>query len=464
MSFERLGALVQRASGLQLVQAQLPVVERFLEQRREARGAPTVAAYLDELERDGGEELQRILNLVTNGLTYFYREPDQLEGVRALMQRFRSREDRPIALWCAGCSTGEEPYTVSLIASELGLPLECLATDVNTDVLDIARRGRYRPWGLRALDEDRVQRHFVGRDGEFEVRADLRGQVRFQRHNLLSPAYPRPEAAAAWDLILCRNVLIYFDRATQARVVDGFARKLDRRGHLFLGVSESLQALDTTFELAVLGDAFYYHPRSGSGRRPQGAERPAPPVPPAADRKPVSRAFQSSQWRTILERLQEGDLRDGEVRLRDYLRRHRDHAAAWVTLGNLALEGRRQREALEHYDQAVQVDPLDPEVHFATGHAFRRIGDTDRAARSLRQALFLDDRNWVASFQLASLLRQTGRRAEARSEYAETLRRIESSGALQPLRHAHFPGLEDITGLRRSVELACRREVERSGR
>jgi len=148
--YQRLSQLISQRAGLVLPKGVRPSVERFLSTRCDATGNPSVSSYLDALEQDGDPlELQRLLNLVTNGLTHFFREPLQLAGVRQLMAAFPHRGERPMTIWCCGCSTGDEAYTLTMLAAESNLAVECLATDLNTESLEIATRGQYNAWSVR---------------------------------------------------------------------------------------------------------------------------------------------------------------------------------------------------------------------------------------------------------------------------------------------------------------------------
>jgi chemotaxis protein methyltransferase CheR len=184
---------------------------------------------------------QEFINAMTTNLTRFFREAGHFELLAKLLAE--APAGRPLSIWCAGCSTGEEAYTIAMTAVEtLGEPcssLRVLATDVDTDVLATAAAGVYPAEAARDLERARLRRFFLAgtgaNSGRIRVRPELGQLVRFEHHNLRGSAWP---AAASFDAIFCRNVLIYFDQKTQAEVLERFRACLRPQGLLFSGHSE----------------------------------------------------------------------------------------------------------------------------------------------------------------------------------------------------------------------------------
>ncbi len=211
----------------------------------------------------GPEELNALVELLVVNETYFFREADQLRAfARDLVPALLERRGT-VRVWCAACSTGEEPLTLAMLLRDQGLleRVELVASDISTRVLARAQAGRYGGRSLRVLPDDARGRHFdeVG-DGWLRVHDDLVRKVRWQRLNLFD--FDGVGNLGAFDAILCRNALIYFDDERVLRLVERFARSLSPGGLLLVGASESLLRFGTAFDCEEHGGAFFY--RKGS--------------------------------------------------------------------------------------------------------------------------------------------------------------------------------------------------------
>ncbi|MGB8930133.1 MAG: CheR family methyltransferase, partial [Anaeromyxobacteraceae bacterium] len=271
---ERVGLHV-RADGLQALR--LALTARLEEL---AGAASTARGYLKVFETEAGdEELRRLLPLVTVGKTSFFRDDRQFHALRALLPdllgRARAR-GRRLSIWSAGCATGEEPYSLAMCAAEAGAEpdeVEIVATDVNPEAVAAAARGAYEARRVKDIAAPLVEAHFDRQGDRYVVRAGLRRYISAIRpHNLVSAIFPRPASGAGWDLVFCRNVIIYFDTATTQQVLAQFHQALVPGGYLFLGYSESLFRLFEGFELTEVAGAFLY-------RRPERGSRVGPPAP-----------------------------------------------------------------------------------------------------------------------------------------------------------------------------------------
>ena len=239
--FARIRRLVFALCGISLSAAKVDMAYNRLVRVLRARRMAHFSAYLDLVEGGEAAARQEFINAMTTNLTRFFREA----GHFALLARLLvdAPAGRPPAIWCAGCSTGEEAYTIAMIAAEsLGTraqALRVLATDVDTEVLETAAAGVYPADAARDLDQARLRRFFLAgtgaNGGKIRVRPELAEMVRFQHHNLRGTVWP---AAGSFDAIFCRNVLIYFDQKSQAEVLERFRTCLRPGGLLFAGHSE----------------------------------------------------------------------------------------------------------------------------------------------------------------------------------------------------------------------------------
>ncbi|MBK7861749.1 MAG: protein-glutamate O-methyltransferase CheR [Archangiaceae bacterium] len=264
--FRLLSDLVHGASGLAMREDFKFVAERRLLPRVEALGLSDFGAYQRYLRFDarGREELELACELLLPHETYFFREPNQLECfvneiVPRLVEQHRGR--RRLRLWSAGCSTGEEPYTLAMLLEETGRfegwDVQVHGTDLSRRVLSTARKAEYAPSALRSTSPERKLRHFeVVPGGKVRVKAPLRAQVSFSHLNLIVPE--AADLLPFMDVVFCRNVLIYFDLEARRRVISSLYRRMQPGAWLLLGHSESLLTVTTDFEIVQLdGDLVY---------------------------------------------------------------------------------------------------------------------------------------------------------------------------------------------------------------
>ncbi len=259
--FARLRALVAEHTGIHLTAAKRDMTYGRIVRRLRALGLASFDEYCELLERDGGAELEQFVNAITTNLTSFFREGHHFEFLAesALPELLeRNRAARRLRLWSAGCSTGEEPYSIAITLLEScpairGWDARILATDLDSNVLERARRGVYPAERIATLSPARAARWFTRLDGGAEVRVtpQLQELIRFRRLNLLEPWPMR----GPFDVIFCRNVVIYFDKPTQRRLFDRFAEILAPAGYLLVGHSETLFRVSERFEL--IGKSVY---------------------------------------------------------------------------------------------------------------------------------------------------------------------------------------------------------------
>ncbi|MEW6489199.1 MAG: protein-glutamate O-methyltransferase [Thermodesulfobacteriota bacterium] len=253
--FRRLAEFVQGHCGIRMPEAKRVMVESRLRKRLRVLGLPSFRAYCDYVFGSRGEgERVHLVDALTTNKTDFFREPQHFEYlVRAalpqLVREAGSGVRRPLAAWSAACSTGEEPYTLAMVLSEVaeGLPgfrFQVLATDISTRVLERARNAVYAEERVEPVPAPLRRKYLLrSRDrtqGLVRVAPELRSTVRFRHLNLLDADFGLREPQ---DVIFCRNVMIYFDRETQEGVLNRLCRHLAPGGYVFLGHSETINGL-----------------------------------------------------------------------------------------------------------------------------------------------------------------------------------------------------------------------------
>ncbi len=271
--FRMFADLIRKHSGLDFDEASRFLLERRLARRVRELELGSFAAYHYRIRNSssGHDELPNLIDELTTNETYFFREYGQL---RALIDEIfeelqfdrEKRGGRPINVWSAGCSSGEEPYSVAMLAREAGLKpgvdVHVYASDISRRMLSKARKGVYREASFRETDPHLREKYFIEKDRLWQISDDLKRDVDFIHLNLLNNS--KMALLRTMDVILCRNVIIYFDIDTKCQVIGTFYEKLRPGGHLLLGHSESLINLSTSFELRHLRrDMVYRRPLPG---------------------------------------------------------------------------------------------------------------------------------------------------------------------------------------------------------
>ena len=253
--FARIRRLIHAHAGISLHEGKQAMVYSRLSRRLRETGHADFTGYLDALEHARGPladaEWQAFVNCLTTNLTAFFREEHHFQALQADLQ---ARRGQPLRLWCNAASTGEEPYSIAMtVAETLGggaSQVSLLGTDIDTQVLATARRAVY-PADARGLDPARLKRHFLRGTGPntgfIRVRPELARSVEFRPFNLMSASWT--DLGAPFDIVFCRNVMIYFDAPTQRRVLERIHAQMTPGGLLYVGHSEHFAEARDLFRL-----------------------------------------------------------------------------------------------------------------------------------------------------------------------------------------------------------------------
>jgi chemotaxis protein methyltransferase CheR len=249
--FDRVRALIHKRAGIALAESKQEMVYSRLARRLRATGIRSFQAYLDGLESglDSGE-WEAFTNALTTNLTSFFREEHHFP---ILAEHVRKAKE-PITVWCSASSTGEEPYSIAITLCEalgtLTPQAHVIATDIDTNVLNTASNGIYALDRLDKMSSERAKRFFLKGKGEqaglVRVRPELRQMITFKQLNLLADDWP---ISGPFDVIFCRNVMIYFDKPTQGKILARFAPLMKPDGLLFAGHSENFLYVSDAFKL-----------------------------------------------------------------------------------------------------------------------------------------------------------------------------------------------------------------------
>jgi chemotaxis protein methyltransferase CheR len=250
--FERVRAMIYREAGIKLASSKRQMVYRRLGRRVRALGLDSFSAYLDVLERGNQAERQEFTNALTTNLTSFFRESHHFPVLADHVLNIGRR--REVIVWCSACSTGEEPYSIAMTLIDAFRswtpPVRILASDVDTAVIEAAARGIYPYERVEQIPERKLHGYFLkGRGanaGSVKVRPELQKLITFRQVNLLASNWP---VRGPIDVIFCRNVMIYFDKATQRQILERFHPLMRPEGLMFAGHSESFQHAQDLFRL-----------------------------------------------------------------------------------------------------------------------------------------------------------------------------------------------------------------------
>jgi chemotaxis protein methyltransferase CheR len=249
-NFELYRKLIYAESGITFTPTNRSILESRLKEQIRDKKFATVKEYFDEISKNK-EELKLFLDSITTNLTRFFRNQahfDALEHhvVPELIKNIKKTNSGTIRIWSAGCSTGEEPYTIAMLMKEIlppGWTFDILASDISLKCLMTAKEGFYAESRIAGVPDHYLAKYFDKVDSGFKIHDDIHSKIRFDYHNLKNDSGQRN-----FDIVFCRNVIIYFDEAAQTAVINRFWDAMASKSFLFIGHSESLFGMDTKFE------------------------------------------------------------------------------------------------------------------------------------------------------------------------------------------------------------------------
>jgi chemotaxis protein methyltransferase CheR len=252
--FERIRKLIYSSAGIALNDSKQQMAYSRLSRRVRATGAGSFHEYLNRLEasRDSSE-WQEFINSLTTNLTYFFREQHHFPVLEEFVRKHLKENPKPPRVWCSAASTGEEPYSIAMTVAEAGAPqAKIIATDIDTNVLAQADRGVYKLETVQSVENKLLRKYFLKGSGDnaglVRIRPELRQMLVFRQTNLLEDSWAI-RSNDPFDVIFCRNVMIYFDKPTQKNILQKFAQVLKPGGLLFAGHSENFSDSGAHFRL-----------------------------------------------------------------------------------------------------------------------------------------------------------------------------------------------------------------------
>jgi chemotaxis methyl-accepting protein methylase len=424
-ALEKLVSLIRDTTGNVISPARYAFLEEVAQRRARSRGFPSVKDYVHALTANALEgEWESLIPLVTIKESYFFRAPQQFEIIReqVLPRLMQARSQaRHLRIWCAACARGEEPSTLAMLLDVepalAGWDWTIVATDVDEGALSGAKLGLYGDRAVNQVPAPLLERYFRRRGKLFEFDSELRSRILYRHLNLAHAPFSLPFAEC--DLILLRNVLIYFRRPLQRRVISQVGQLLAQHGYLFLGASETLWQIQDDLEATDLGSCFCYRHRTGPPPEPPKLPKPVPPVrvspPPPVVPKPAPRPVPAIEP-------PQPPPQPSPI------------AAIHTPFGISEMLARAARDLAENrigdatraIGQLMESDPSDPEAYALEGFLHDLSGRTDDATASYRAALYLDAALFQVRVLLADCLLRLGHHDLARHQYREALAVLDS--------------------------------------
>jgi chemotaxis protein methyltransferase CheR len=442
-------------SGLHFERRNLKILERGLAARMAALRIGSYREYFEYLTRhiQDRHELQKLLTFLTIGETYFFRYHAHFDALRKfLVTELADKGNKRIRLWSAGCSTGEEPYSLAMTVME-AFPdwrerdIRILATDINNRSLKQAREGVYTPWSMRVIEKRYLDSYFDKIGKSYIIREEVKSLVDFSHLNLQTDQYPAPDGEFRdLDAIFCRNVMIYFSLPTTRQIVEKIAATLVPGGLFFLGHAETLFQISSRFERHSHGGGFYYREKKGrsapllqktapvpvTASEKKSAKPPPAPVPrkavlgrASAIVKPPREQDAEGLYQKAQTLFEEEKFEEAAALLGDVVRQQPDHTGALVLQGFVMANSGRFHEAITLCQKALAVNDLLPEAYFLEGLVLDMTDRLDEAVEEYRKTILLRMEFVMPHYFLGRLYVRLGRMTDGAREMRNTLKILE---------------------------------------
>ncbi|MDP2761180.1 MAG: CheR family methyltransferase [Sideroxyarcus sp.] len=407
-------------------------------------GYASCEELLDSLQQSDRyvAELEWLISRITVGETYFFRDQSQMDYLRQIwlpevINRKRENGEKTLRIWSAGCSSGQELYSIAIMLHE-ALPdleswtLHLLGTDINTDGLSRAIRGEYGEWSFRATNEDIRRQHFIHKShNQHKIKPQFRSMAKFSFLNLADDSYPSIMTEThAMDLILCRNVFIYFDASMTINVLKKFTNCLVPEGRLLLGASDMMPTSVDGLEFGEWGGMFYYRradekyapqPLIKAPWRPQAFTLPATPSAPQpaviemlpAPAAPVSAPPVALEPESIDARirilLREERWNEAMAAITQYMDIHGETPAMLQHRAKALSNRGESLQAVQLCQRSIELDPLNHHTYLIMALALLELNRMQDAESALRKVIYLNRDFIEAHFHLALLQLRLGK-------------------------------------------------------
>lgn len=394
--------------------------------RRLAQGDP--ADYLQKLRNQDANtpEWQRLINTLTIGETYFLREENHFELLKKhilpkLVLHRRQQKNYRLRVWSAGCASGEEPYSIAIILHQF-LPdiakwdIEIYGSDINDYTLTTARLGIYRPWAFRDTDAIFQQNYFNKVEGGYQIKPFVQSMVNFRQQNLLDK-----NTHGKFDIIFCKNVMLYFDDPYINQVETHLFDALNPRGWLFLGQAEALRFNRDRWKTHIFpGAPIYQHPKGVN----TPIEYPAKPAELDDDTQPIPVMLGDAEnyYLLAVDAIHEDNNTLAEHYLSLAISEKHDLAVSHTLLAWLFANRKAFPEAEAHIKATLAKNALHADAHYVSAMVAHEQGDVTDAIRELHMTLYCDNYHVLATLMLGNIYAKTGDLPRAYNQWAKVRR------------------------------------------
>lgn len=494
-TYEQFRHLILERSGLHFPEKRRRDLETGLRRAFSETACPDLQAYYDLLARNhtAGQTWERLIAQLTIGETHFFRNRPQFQALqREILPQIIAQKrstTRQLRIWSAGCATGEEPYSVAILLHTLLADLDrwnitLLATDINREALQRAQRGLYGAWSFRERGWEHLQtRYFIQQGDQWKIVPEIRRMVTFSYLNLVEDPYPSlANNTVAFDLLLCRNVTIYFTPAITQAVIDRFYEALIAGGWLVVGHAEPSLEIYARFEPRNYpGAVFYQKPAPAARFDLSWLEAPEPPrqrpvappsplkkvlpptpppqtAPPAAEEKAPPPTPEPAELCAEAEALVEQGQDEAALELLHRAIEQDDHCSrAYYLAGKVYADTGQWEEAHRWCDLALDQDPLLVEARLLLSLIHSQQGHLEEAITEMKRVVYLDRNAILGHFCLANLYREQGHRGRARKSLQNAAHLLEGLPS-----DAKIPWSDGMTAgrLRYIVQQRLEREEE----
>jgi chemotaxis protein methyltransferase CheR len=458
--FRLFQVLLRETSGLHFDEARTQFLQSALWQRLQHRGYESYLEYYNFLKfhPDGRHEMRELLDLITIGETYFFRNKAQFDVLMKsvlpdILRRKVDSGDKCIRVWSAGCSGGDEAYSIAIAFSEAvpssgGWRIAILGTDINRKGLACAKEAVYGEKSIGYLPKEYVERYFNVRGSTYVLNAEAREVVQFEYHNLARDPLLH-EGMQNVDILFCRNVTIYFDLETTRRVIGNFHNCLSREGYLFLGHTETLWQIPHNFERIEFPQTFIYKKRLGPVMQDAMTpfmEIPQPPVAHVASPEKMgleNRIFEREAGFCTREKT------EPPVRVRNPGSVQRagspggapeEEIRASLGKATVLANGARYQEAADLLAKIIEADNLNVEAYYLLGVLCYKNSRLKEAEAQFRKVIYVNPESVLAYYNLGNTYLRLGKLSEAAREFRNAIRLME----YRP-REEQIPFGEDFT-------------------
>lgn len=422
-------------------------------------------AYLKENPK-GPLELKALLNILTIGETYFFRNEPHFKALENyILPKLIKSKNRTLRLWCAGCSTGEEPYSLAMFLREK-LPdfstwsVSILATDINQKSLQASKKGIYGERSVNYVPCDWLGKYFQKDGKKFQLSTEIKNMVDFEYHNLASDPFHYP-GMQDLDLLFCRNVTIYFDIETLKKVVSQFSYCLKNEGHFFIGHSETLWGISSDFQPIELDQTFIYKKKYGK----DNFHHPVNHFPSMSEEISGKWTEVSGRWdfTNNIEKSDSLDLKlDEDARFfddnsfldeldkafdyyknkkyeealkifDDHLLKMPHNIPVLMARATIYSDKNFYEKAITDLDDVIECDNLYAPAHFLMGHIRERQKKFEAAIDCFRRVVYIDESLSIAYLYLGNIYRYRGDLEKAKKEYSNCIKSLEGKRDQDPI-------------------------------